>query len=332
MNSDQRLFGAQSAAPTLSATGEPHAIEISNLKKGYDGVEALTGFNLVVPQGRVFALLGPNGAGKTTVVRILSTLVQPDAGYARVKGHDVVTQARAVRRVISLTGQFTALDEMATGRENLVLFGRLAGLSTHNARLRSDQLAEQLEFTEVFQRRVHTYSGGTRRRLDLAAGLMLRPSVLFLDEPTTGLDLRGRHAIWSTVADLALRGVTVFLTTQYLEEADRVADVIGIIDRGHLVAHGTPRELKQAVGGQRLHLVANDAPALEMISSRLETPALRVDVPRLSVVTPTDGSAPSVRRLLDQIDPDRTLLARFNVEDARLDDVFLATVSKSSSP
>jgi ABC-2 type transport system ATP-binding protein len=223
------------------------AIETSGLVKSYGKHQVLGGVDLHVPRGAVYALLGGNGAGKTTIVRILATLSRPDGGWARVAGFDVLGERSKVRRAISLTGQYAALDEWQTGEENLRMMGRLTGLSRRAAGARATRLLAQFALDDAGRRRVGTYSGGMRRRLDLAAGLVGQPSVIFLDEPTTGLDLPSRQAMWEVVTGLASDGVTIFLTTQYLEEADRVADRIAVLNGGRLVAEGTAAELKQRV-------------------------------------------------------------------------------------
>src|SRR5262245_25927370 len=223
------------------------AIEVQGLTKSYGANQVLAGVDLSVRRGEVFALLGPNGAGKTTTVRVLTTLVPFDSGRVRVVGHDVVADRREVRRRISLTGQYAALDELQTGAENLRMMGRLRGLSGRAARARAAELLTHFDLAAAADRRVGTYSGGMRRRLDLAAGLVVQPEVIFLDEPTTGLDPRSRQALWDVVAGQAAEGVTVFLTTQYLDEADRLADRIAVVDGGRVVAEGTAAELKQRV-------------------------------------------------------------------------------------
>jgi ABC-2 type transport system ATP-binding protein len=281
-----------------------------------------------VRRGGVFALLGPNGAGKTTTVRILSTLVAPDGGRARVLGLDVVRQRRAVRRQISLTGQYAAVDELQTGAENLVMMGRLAGLSRPAARARADELLACFDLRDAARRRVGTYSGGMRRRLDLAAGLVGRPQVLFLDEPTTGLDPRSRQAMWDVTAELVADGVTVFLTTQYLDEADRLAERIAVIDGGRIVAEGTAAELKRRVAGPRLHLICADSGAYAELAARLGERALAADPARLRLDVATDGDARSVRALLDELDPGGDAIASFALHDATLDDVFLALTAR----
>jgi len=266
-------------------------ISVEGLRKRYGGVAALDGFDLTVPSGTVCALLGPNGAGKTTAVRILSTLLDPDGGRATVAGHDVVTQPAEVRRRIGLVGQHVAIDEVLSGRQNLVMFGRLYHLGRARARARADELLDRFGLADTGGKQVSRYSGGMRRRLDLAASLIIAPSVLFLDEPTTGLDPRGRIEVWEAVRALVAGGTTVLLTTQYLDEADQLASTICLIAAGRAVAHGTPDELKAALGGDRVDVVvrrpddlARAADALGGIASaepggaRLDPDARRVSV------------------------------------------------------
>jgi ABC-2 type transport system ATP-binding protein len=302
------------------------AIRADGLVKSYRDVRVLGGVDLRVPAGTVFALLGPNGAGKTTTVRILATLSLADGGQARVAGFDVVRDRREVRRRISLTGQFAALDAAQTGEENLRMMGRLAGLSRAGARRRAADLLGQFELTAAGRRRVSSYSGGMRRRLDLAASLVGRPSVIFLDEPSTGLDLPSRQTMWQVIADLAGSGVTVFLTTQYLEEADRLAGTIAVLDGGRLVAEGTAAELKRRIGAQRLDLTCVTEAAWAEVARRCGERAVHLDRTTLTVGVPTGGHAAQVRALLDAADPDRTLIASFAVRGATLDDVFLTLI------
>ena len=300
------------------------AIEASGLVKSYGGVRVLRGIDLQVPRGSVFALLGPNGAGKTTTVRILATLSRPDGGRAWVAGFDVVRDRRQIRRRISLTGQFAALDAAQTGEENLRMIARLAGLPRAAARRRAAELLDQFELTEAGRRRVGTYSGGMRRRLDLAASLAGHPSVIFLDEPTTGLDPQSRLITWRAIASLAASGVTVFLTTQYLEEADRLAGQIAVLDGGLVVAAGRAAELKRRVAAQRLDLTCPTPAAFGQVSQILAGRAVHLDPAALTVGVPTDGSAAQVRAVLDEADPGRDLVASFAVRGATLDDVFFA--------
>lgn len=299
-------------------------IRATGLEKSYgrgdERVKVLDGIDLSVERGTVFALLGPNGAGKTTAVRILATLADADGGTATVAGYDVRTQRRQVRRAVSLTGQFASVDEKQTGEENLRMMARLGGLSRAAARRRAAELLERFGLTAAGRRLAGTYSGGMRRRLDLAAGLVGEPQVIFLDEPTTGLDLRSRQELWQVVRGLSAGGSTVFLTTQYLEEADQLSDRIAVLDGGRLVAEGTATELKSRVSGHRLDLVATDAAAYE----RLAPLAVQLSPDTLTLGLPTDGTAARVRALLDEIDPRRRDVASFTVHSATLDDVFLA--------
>jgi oleandomycin transport system ATP-binding protein len=254
-----------------------HAIQAEGLVKRFGETTALAGADLSAPTGTVLAVLGPNGAGKTTAVRILATLLRPDQGRATVGGYDVVTQAHQVRQLIALTGQYAAVDESLTGVENLVLIGRLLGLSRAAARRRASELLEEFALADAGGRAAKTYSGGMRRRLDLAASMVGRPRILYRDEPTTGLDPRGRGDLWRVVRGLVRDGVTVLLTTQYMEEADQLADDVVVIDHGRVVATGTPDQLKTQVGGQVLHV----------------SPVRRADIATVArVVTDLSGAAP----------------------------------------
>jgi ABC-2 type transport system ATP-binding protein len=246
-----------------------NAVFAEELRKRYGGVEALAGFDLAVPEGTVCGLLGPNGAGKTTAVRILTTLLRPDGGRAEVAGFDVARQAAQVRARIGLVGQHAALDEILSGRQNLVMFGRLYHLGERAARARADELLERFTLADAGAKPVARYSGGMRRRLDLAAGLILSPPVLFLDEPTTGLDPRGRNEVWEAVRALVTEGTTVLLTTQYLDEADQLADQISLIDDGRVIASGTPGRLKATLGGDRIDVVLHGAGELPAAAAAL---------------------------------------------------------------
>jgi ABC-2 type transport system ATP-binding protein len=300
------------------------AIEAVGLEKSYGDVRVLDGVDLTVAAGSVFSLLGPNGAGKTTTVKVLATLVAADRGRARVAGHDVVAERREVRRRISLTGQQASIDEQQTGEENLVMMGRLAGLGRAGARRRATALLERFDLAGAARRRAATYSGGMRRRLDLAAGLVAEPALLFLDEPTTGLDPRSRQAMWEVIGELVADGVTVFLTTQYLEEADRLADRVAVLDGGRIVAEGRPAELKARVGGTRLDLTLSGPHAYERVVARLGERVVHRDAGRLLLGVATDGDGARVRDVLDEIDPAREDIASFDLSEASLDDVFLA--------
>jgi ABC-2 type transport system ATP-binding protein len=307
------------------------AIEAIGIAKSYGAQPVLVGVDLRVERGTVFSLLGPNGAGKTTMVRILATLLRPDAGRACVAGFDVVAEQRAVRRAISLTGQYAAVDELQTGDENLRMMGRLAGLGRAAARARARELLTRFDLTEAARRRVVTYSGGMRRRLDLAASLVAHPSVIFLDEPTTGLDPRSRLVMWDVITGLVDSGVTVFLTTQYLEEADRLADRVAVLDGGRVVAEGTPAELKRQTADQRLDLVFADAEAFEAVARSLAGRVIARDAGERRIGVATDGSAAQVRALLDEVDPGRGTVERFSVHTATLDDVFLALTGHTTT-
>ena len=305
------------------------AIEATGLRKCYNAQPVVDGIDLTVSRGMVFSLLGPNGAGKTTTVRILATLTAPDGGGARVAGCDVVRERSSVRRKISLTGQYAAVDGLQTGAENLRMVGRLQGLSTRSARDRATELMETFDLSEAGTRRVATYSGGMRRWLDLAASLMRRPSVLFLDEPTTGLDPRSRRGLWSLVRSLVAEGVTVFLTTQYLEEADALADRIGVLDRGRLVAEGSATELKAAVASRRLVVQCAGPDAFDAVLGRAGERAVDSDRDVRTVALGCDGDGGAVRALLDELDPGRDLIADFAVHTASLDDVFMTLTGQT---
>jgi ABC-2 type transport system ATP-binding protein len=306
--------------------GETPAIEAEGLAKRYGKTTALSGLDLTVPAGIVYGLLGPNGAGKTTAVRVLATLIRPDGGQARVLGHDVQAEAAAVRRTIGLTGQYAALDEYLTGRSNLIMIGQLSRLTAQAAKRRADELLARFGLTDAASRAVKTYSGGMRRRLDLAASLIGHPAVLFLDEPTTGLDPSARALMWDIVRELVADGTTLLLTTQYLDEADQLADRIAVIDGGKVIAEGTPAELKASVGGQRILLTLAEgadsavaAKALAPFAAGTFIPNGRgrlIEVP----VTAADGLATEVLRALDAAG---VSVSDISVRSASLDDVFL---------
>ena len=306
--------------------GDTPAIEADGLVKQFGKTRALDGLDLTVPAGTVYGLLGPNGAGKTTAVRVLATLLKPDAGQARVLGRDVVAHAAAVRRTIGLTGQYAALDEYLTGRSNLVMIGQLSRLSAKAARRRADELLDRFGLTGAAGRAVKTYSGGMRRRLDLAASLIGHPAVLFLDEPTTGLDPGARALMWDIVRELKAEGTTLLLTTQYLDEADQLADRIAVIDGGVVIAEGTPAELKSSVGGQRILLTlasGADFAAAEVALRPFATGSIipngRDRLLELPVAA-GDGLATEVLRALDAA---CVRVSDISVRSASLDDVFL---------
>jgi len=303
------------------------AIRVSGIEKSYGDNRVLGGVDLTVPVGSVFGLLGPNGAGKTTLVRILATLVRPDAGEASVAGHDVVRDAFAVRERISLTGQYAAVDELQTGLENLVMVGRLRRLGRGPARRRAVELLDRFDLAEAGRKLVKTYSGGMRRRLDLAMSLVTGPPVIFLDEPTTGLDPRSRQQMWSAVRELADGGSTIFLTTQYLEEADQLADRIMMIDHGVSVAHGTSAQLKVQISGERVELVL--ATADDHVRAVADLTVVEQDAAARSVTVATNGTAAEVRDLLDRMAKLGVTVDKVAVHRPTLDDVFFALTGGS---
>jgi oleandomycin transport system ATP-binding protein len=302
------------------------AIEATGLVKKYGNTTALAGVDLSVPTGTVLGVLGPNGAGKTTAVRILGTLLRPDAGHATVGGYDVVRDAGKVREIIGLTGQYASVDEDMSGRRNLIMIGRLLGYSRTRARTKADDLLERFELTDAGDRIAKTYSGGMRRRLDLAASLVGDPSILYLDEPTTGLDPHARNGVWETVRNLVLDGTTVLLTTQYLEEADALADSIMVFDHGRVVASGRPAELKAQAGKQSLDVRPAEPAHLERVAAIVaESVGVRptVDVVNALVSAPvSDGtSMPVVVRRLDEAG---IAVTELSLRLPSLDEVFLA--------
>jgi ABC-2 type transport system ATP-binding protein len=302
------------------------AVEASGLEKAFGRTRALDGLDLEVETGAILGLLGPNGAGKTTTVRVLSTLLRPDRGTARVAGHDVVTEAAAVRRSIGLTGQYAALDDSLTGRANLIMIGQLCRLSRRAARRRAAELLEQFDLADAGDRGVKTYSGGMRRRLDLAASLVARPSVLFLDEPTTGLDLPSRMVTWDAVRALTATGTTVLLTTQQLDEADQLADRIAVVDRGRVIAEGTSAQLKTKVGGERVQLTvarqADLAAARDVLGRHADGPP-QVDEAARTVEAPVTNGARRMPDIVRDLDAADVLLDDLGIRRPSLDDVFL---------
>ncbi|MFK3671280.1 ATP-binding cassette domain-containing protein [Leifsonia aquatica] len=287
------------------------AIEVEGLRKSFGTQTVLDGIDLRVEAGSVFALLGPNGAGKTTLISILSTLVDPDGGYATVCGHDVVADREGVKESISLTGQSAAVDGGLTGEENLRMMARLSGFSAAGARWRASELLESFDLTGSARKRVATYSGGMRRRLDLALSLVATPPVIFLDEPTTGLDTRSRQALWDIIDGLSRAGTTILLTTQYLEEADHLADRIAVLDHGVIVAEGTAAELKALVGGEVVELRGPDDEVLREL--------------------PTDGTVDGLRAAIDELDDLALPGASIGIRKPSLDDAFLALTNQKEA-
>ena len=298
------------------------AIAASGLRKSYGEKVVLDGISLNVLAGTVFSLLGPNGAGKTTTVHILSTLIRADAGDIRVAGHDLARHPDRVRRTIGVTGQFSAVDGLLTGEENLLLMADLHHLGRQAGRRRAADLLRQFDLEDAARKIAATYSGGMRRRLDLAMTLVGRPTIIFLDEPTTGLDPRSRRTVWQIIRDLVAGGVTIFLTTQYLEEADQLADRIAVLDQGKLVAEGTPAQLKRQIPGGHITLEFADLGQLDRAGVALGVTAR--DTEAMTLQVPSDGGMRSVRALLDRLDGAAVEPVRLAVHTPDLDDVYLA--------
>ncbi|UQS26603.1 ATP-binding cassette domain-containing protein [Amycolatopsis thermalba] len=306
---------------TTTTTTTP-AIEVAGLRKAFGDKVVLGGIDLRIPAGSIFALLGPNGAGKTTMVQILSTYLRADSGSARIAGHDLVAQAGQVRAAIGVTGQFSAVDNKLTGEENLRLMADLHHLPKAEGRRRVADLLERFDLVEASKKLAAVYSGGMRRRLDLAMSLVGEPRIIFLDEPTTGLDPRSRHTMWDIIRDLVDRGVTVFLTTQYLEEADELADRIAVLDHGALVAEGSPAELKRRIPGGHVELRFADAPTLDLAARTFGE--VSRDDEALTLQIPSDGGVRSLRALLDRMDHAGIEPEGLAVHTPDLDDVFFA--------
>ncbi|MFC9993553.1 ATP-binding cassette domain-containing protein [Nocardia sp. NPDC127526] len=319
-------------ADAQHAGSEP-AVYVEDVRKSFGDVHALQGISFTAERGRVLGILGPNGAGKTTTVKILSTLLRPDSGIARIAGHDVRKDPAAVRRSIMMTGQYAALDENLSGRENLELFGRLMGLGRKDARQRADTLLEEFDLTSAGRRAVRHYSGGMRRRVDIACGLVVRPEVVFLDEPTTGLDPRSRQGVWDLVTALKNQGITVLLTTQYLEEADVLSDNIIVIDKGTVIAEGTADALKEKTGGSYCEIVPLDPSHLSKVADALGDlvpAAVRAEIAgsdRLSIPAP-EGAA-TLSEALRRLDSAGIQLADIGLRRPSLDDVFLSLTGHS---
>jgi ABC-2 type transport system ATP-binding protein len=300
----------------------PSALSAVGLRKSFGKKTVLDGIDLNVPEGTIFSLLGPNGAGKTTTVQILSTLITADGGEVRIAGHDLNTEPDSVRAAISVTGQFSAVDNLLTGEENLILMADLHHLGRRAGRRRASDLLDRFDLAEAARKPASTYSGGLRRRLDLAMGLVGDPRIIFLDEPTTGLDPRSRRTVWQIIRELVAGGVTIFLTTQHLEEADQLADQIAVLDHGKLVAEGTADELKRLVPGSHISLQFADTGGLELAACTLGE--VSRDDHELTLRIPSDGGVQSLRALLDRLDAESIAVDGLTVHTPDLDDVFLA--------
>ncbi|MGA5322597.1 ATP-binding cassette domain-containing protein [Streptomyces seoulensis] len=320
-----------SVMPTPRTAADDHspAVSVTGLRKSYGDKTVLDGIDLTIPAGTVFALLGPNGAGKTTTVQILSTLVAPDGGEARIAGHDITTAPDRVRSAIGVTGQFAALDDLLTAEENLLLMADLLRLGKREGRSRTRELLERFDIADVADRRAATFSGGMRRRLDLAMTLVGDPQVIFLDEPTTGLDPRSRRTMWDTVRTLVAGGTTVFLTTQYLEEADQLADRIAVLDGGRIVAEGTADELKARIPGAHVRLRFTGPEEYERAADAF--PGAARDDENLALRVAGDGGLDALRALLDRLDAAGVRAAGFSVHTPDLDDVFLALTGQGTT-
>ncbi|WP_431980186.1 ATP-binding cassette domain-containing protein [Streptomyces qinglanensis] len=318
------------SAPPL----DQYSVVAEGLRKTYGDARALDGLDLAVPRGTVFGLLGPNGAGKTTAVRVLTTLVRLDGGRATVAGHDVSRSPRAVRRRIGLTGQHAAVDQILTARQNLEMFGRLFHLGAARARRRAAELLDRFGLTEAADKQPQSFSGGMRRRLDLASSMILAPEVLFLDEPTTGLDPRGRGEVWDAVRGLTQQGTTVVLTTHYLDEADKLSDRIAVIDRGRNVTEDTPAGLKRAVGGDRIEVVAAEARDLPVVTAAVARAAMRgaepeSDAAGLRVHAPVSAGVTALTEVARRLQDEGVAVADIGLRRPTLDEVFLTLTGGS---
>ena len=306
-------------------------IDVKGLKKTYGSQEVLKGVSFSVKKGTIVALLGPNGAGKTTTVRILSTLLKFDGGEASIDGFDLQNESEKVRETIGLTGQYAAVDELLSGRENLIMMGRLYRLTKDSARARAEQLLKEFDLVEAADRPAKTYSGGMRRRLDLAVSLIATPPVIFLDEPTTGLDPRSRKAMWDIINNLVAQGTTILLTTQYLEEADLLANKIVVIDQGIVIAEGTSSELKKKIGNDRLEISFFDKPTMESARKVLGEIVSDSDDETMTISTIIHDSNKDVRKVLDTLSTSKIKIDSINIHKPTLDDVFLSITGKSKT-
>lgn len=306
-------------------------ISVKNLTKSYKDNHVLKGVSLEVEKGTIYALLGSNGAGKTTAINILTTLLMPDSGEAKVAGFDVVREDKKVRSAISLTGQFAAVDDLLTGEENLIMMGRFSHVDPKVVRQRSSELLQQLDLVAAAKRPISTYSGGMRRRLDLAISLLASPPIIFLDEPTTGLDPRSRQEIWRIIRQLVKDGVTVFLTTQYLEEADQLADKVAVLHDGMIVAEGTSEELKKQVGGELIQLTFEDETTMRAAQKIIDGEVIAADPTHYELEIATDGSAKNMRELLDALVKQRIEPTKIKLRQPTLDDVFMQLTEKKEN-
>lgn len=305
------------------AKNSDHAIVVRNLQKSYGDNKVLRGINFQVQRGTILALLGPNGAGKTTTIKILSTLLYADSGKATIDGHDVKDQADKVRASIGLTGQYAAVDEYLTGEENLHMMGRLYRLSLADAQRRANLLLDLFDLKQAAKRPVKTYSGGMRRKLDLAMSMVASPPILFLDEPTTGLDPRSRIAMWETIELLAQNGITILLTTQYMEEADRLADNIVVIDGGKVIAEGTANELKSKLGSDRLELTISEKSSFTKAQEAISSKSLQADPSQRTLSIATKGGIKDVKQALQKLEDAKIQVENLSLHRPTLDDVFL---------
>ena len=306
----------------MTKTSE-NAIAVKSLQKSYGDLKVLQGINFTVKRGSILALLGPNGAGKTTTIKILSTLLLPDGGAASINGFDVVKQADKVRANIGLTGQYAAVDEYLTGEENLLMMGRLYRLSVADTKVRAEQLLKLFDLTDASKRTVKTYSGGMRRKLDLAMSMVASPPIVFLDEPTTGLDPRSRIAMWETIKMLAQNGITILLTTQYMDEADHLADNIVVIDGGKVIAEGTADQLKSKVGSDRLELTISQKSDFDKAKQAVDDKGLKVDAENRTLSIASKGGIPMVKATLQRLEDAKIQVENISMHRPTLDDVFL---------
>jgi ABC-2 type transport system ATP-binding protein len=308
-----------------------NAIVVKNLKKSYKKVEVLKGINFEVKKGTILALLGPNGAGKTTTIRILSTLLIPDSGQAKVAGYDVVRQPDKVKANIGLTGQFAAVDEYLTGEENLGMIGKLYHLSSQEIKQQTQGLIKEFDLLDASKRPVKTYSGGMKRKLDLAMSLIANPSIIFLDEPTTGLDPRSRNIMWEMIKKLVASGTTILLTTQYMEEADQLADRIVVIDGGKVIAEGTSDSLKKKVGSDRLEIIISKKSSFEKAQKAIDGKALKIDEEKRAISIATSGGAKDLKTILEHLEKSKIEVESVFLHRPTLDDVFLTLTGHTTT-